>query len=75
MEPYVFTALFNNTRVSVCLLTPVCVVEKDEAVPFVVVEEAEKSASEGRSQLKHKLALALRGETGRDQRDVQRTAE
>ena len=58
-----------------CVLTPIGVVEEDEAVPVVVVEQAEERPADGGPQLQHELAVPLRGEAGRNQRDVQRAAE
>lgn len=51
-------------------LTPVRVVQEDEAVPLIVVQQAQERAPQGRPQLQHELALALRGETGCDEGDV-----
>lgn len=56
-------------------LTPVRVVQEDETVPFVVVQQTQERAPQGRSELQHKLALPLRGETRCDEGDVQGAAE
>lgn len=56
-------------------LTPVCVVEEHKAVPLVVIQQAQEGSAQRRPQLQHKLTLALRGETGRDEGDVQGAAE
>lgn len=40
-----------------------------------MVEQRQKGSSDGRSQLQRELALALGGEAGRDEGDVQSAAE
>lgn len=56
-------------------LTPVGVVQEDELVPVVVVEEGQQRPPDGRPELQGELALALGGEAGRDEGDVQGAAE
>lgn len=56
-------------------LTSVCVVEKDKLVPVVVVQEGQQGSSDGRPHLQRELTLALGGEAGRDEGDVQSAAE
>lgn len=56
-------------------LTPVGVVQEDKLVPVVVVEEGQECASDGWPELQGELALALGGEAGRDEGDVQGAAE
>lgn len=56
-------------------LTSVGVVQEDELVPVVVVEQRQQRSSDGRTQLQRELALALGGEAGRDEGDVQGAAE
>lgn len=56
-------------------LTSIRVVQENKAVPFIMVQQAQEGSPQGRPQLQHELALALRGETGRDERDVQGAAE
>lgn len=56
-------------------LTPVSVVQEDELVPVVVVEQRQQRSSDGRPKLQRELALALGGEAGRDEGDVQGAAE
>lgn len=55
--------------------TSVCVVQEDELVPVVVVEEGQEGPTDRRPELQGELALALGGETRRDEGDVQRAAE
>lgn len=56
-------------------LTSVGVVEEDELVPVVVVEQRQQGPPDGGPQLQRELTLALGGEAGRDERDVQGAAE
>lgn len=56
-------------------LTSVGVVQEDELVPVVVVEEGQQRPPDGRPELQRELALALGGEAGRDEGDVQGAAE
>lgn len=56
-------------------LTSVCVVQKDKLVPVVVVQEGQQGSSDGRPHLQRELTLALGGEAGRDEGDVQGAAE
>lgn len=56
-------------------LTSVGVVQEDELVPVVVVEEGQESPADGWPELQGELALALGGEAGSDERDVQGAAE
>lgn len=56
-------------------LTSVCVVQKDKLVPVVVVQEGQQGSSDGRPHLQRELTLALGGEAGRDEGDVQSAAE
>lgn len=56
-------------------LTSVGIVEEDELVPVVVVQQGQQRSSDGWPQLQRELALALGGEAGRDEGDVQGTAE
>lgn len=65
----------KQERVSRGGLTSVRVVQEDELLPVVVVEQGEQRAADGRPQLQGELALALGGEAGRDEGDVQRAAE
>lgn len=55
--------------------TSVRVVQEDELVPVVVVEEGQEGPTDRRPELQGELALALGGETRRDEGDVQRAAE
>lgn len=56
-------------------LTSVCVVQKDKLVPVVVVQEGQQGSSDGWPHLQRELTLALGGEAGRDEGDVQGAAE
>lgn len=56
-------------------LTSVGVVQEAELTPVVVVEQRQQRPPQGRPQLQRELTLALAGETGCDQRDVQGAAE
>lgn len=56
-------------------LTSVGVVQEDELVPVVVVEEGQERPPDGRPELQRELALALGGEAGGDEGDVQSAAE
>ena len=65
----------NKTQAPPPSLTPVGVVQEHELVPVVVVEQRQQSAPDGRPELQGELALALGGEAGRDEGDVQGAAE
>lgn len=56
-------------------LTSVGVIQEDKLVPVVVVQQGEQRPADGRPQLQGELALALGGEAGRDEGDVQGAAE
>lgn len=56
-------------------LTSVGVIQEDKLVPVVVVEERQERPPDGWPELQGELALALRGEAGRDEGDVQGAAE
>lgn len=56
-------------------LTSVRVVQEDELVPVVVVEQGQEGPADGGPELQGELALALGGEAGRDEGDVQGAAE
>ena len=57
------------------LLTSVGVIEEHEAAPVVVVQQGEQGPPDGGPQLQGELGLALGGEAGRDEADVERAAE
>lgn len=56
-------------------ITSVTVVQVGKLVPLVVLNKAEEGSLDIRSHLDDKLLIPIQGETGRDERDVERATK